>query len=361
LLRATLSTYRGHEMLADWDASAPLDSLERLHLAAQVNRFFRLHETGAEDRLLMLRAFDDWVEFVAEATGSTSGLAFETSGSTGVPTTQVHPWAHLALEAEALQQRLHEVARIERVVAWLPLHHLYGFMLGVALPGVMGTTRVSAETAMPPELRAGDLLVTVPPRWDYLARTRVDWPAPMLGVSSTAPLAAATHAGLLEQGLTGLLEIYGSTETSGVATRWQPETPYTLLAHWQRQDANQLRHASGARVPLPDQAEWHDERCLTLGRRHDGILAIGGVNVSPTDVAQRLEALASVAACAVRPTTTAEPRLKAFVVPATSAAEAAAEIARTTADWPAAERPVALTYGDSLPRTALGKLCDWPT
>ena len=138
LLRAALSTYRGCEALPEWDASAPLDSLERLHLAATVNRFFRLHETGAEDRLLMLRAFDDWVGFVAEAIGSTSGLAFQTSGSTGAPTTQVHPWAHLALEAEALQQRLSEVARIERVVAWLPLHHLYGFMLGIALPGVMG-------------------------------------------------------------------------------------------------------------------------------------------------------------------------------------------------------------------------------
>ena len=386
LLRAALSTYRGCEALPEWDASAPLDSLERLHLAATVNRFFRLHETGAEDRLLMLSAFDDWVGFVAEAIGSTSGLAFQTSGSTGAPTTQVHPWAHLALEAETLQQRLSEVARIERVVAWLPLHHLYGFMLGIALPGVTGAARVSVETAMPPELRAGDLLVTVPPRWDYLARTRADWSsgqpapsqpapapqalgeqalgeqAPILGVSSTAPLAATTHAALLNQGLTGLLEIYGSTETGGVATRWQPDAPYTLLAHWQRHDANQLRHASGALVPLLDHTEWQDAQRFTLGARHDDVISIGGVNVSPTYVAQRLQALDSVADCAVRPTTTtAEPRLKAFVVPATSATEAAAEIARVTADWPAAERPVTLTYGASLPRTALGKLSDWPT
>ncbi|MFP4246360.1 MAG: AMP-binding protein [Halochromatium sp.] len=370
LLRAALSTYRGCAAPPEWDASVPLDSLERLHLAATVNRFFRLHETGSEDRLLMLRAFDDWVGFVAEAMGSTSGLAFQTSGSTGAPTTQVHPWAHLALEAEALQQRLCEVARIERVVAWLPLHHLYGFMLGVALPGVMGTARVSVESAMPPELRAGDLLVTVPPRWDYLARTRVGWSpghqastqqAPTLGASSTAPLAAATHAALLDQGLTGLLEIYGSTETGGVATRWRPDAPYTLLAHWQRQDANRLRHASGALVSLPDHTEWQDARRFTLGARQDDVVSIGGVNVSPAYVAQRLQALDSVADCAVRPTTTAEPRLKAFVVPATSAAEAAAEIARVTADWPAAERPVTLTYGASLPRTALGKLGDWST
>ncbi|WP_242513336.1 AMP-binding protein [Halochromatium salexigens] len=373
LLGAALSAHRGTEAPPAWDASAPLDSLERLHLAASVNTFFRLHETGSEDRLLMLRDFDDWVAFVAEATSSTSGLAFQTSGSTGAPTSHVHPWAHLATEAEALHQRLTKVAPIERVVAWLPLHHLYGFMLGVALPERMGLHRVWVQTAAPPRLHAGDLLVTVPPRWDYLARTRPDWPTPMLGVSSTATLAPATHAALLGQdlpedqnlpedrtgGLTGLLDIYGSTETGGIATRWQPEAPYTLLAHWQRHDATQLRHSSGAIVPLLDHTAWLDERRLTLGERYDAVISIGGVNVNPTHVAQRLEALASVATCAVRPTSGAAPRLKAFVVPAASEAEAAADIARATAQWPAAERPVSITYGAALPRTALGKLSDW--
>ncbi len=388
LLGAALSAHRGTEVPPAWDASAPLDSLERLHLAASVNRFFRLHETGTEDRLLMLRDFDDWVAIVAEATGSTSGLAFQTSGSTGTPTSHIHPWAHLATEAVALHQRLTEVAPIERVVAWLPLHHLYGFMLGVALPEQMRVPRIWAETAAPPALRAGDLLVTVPPRWDYLACTRTDWSAPILGVSSTATLAPATHATLLGQdlpvgwtedlnerlteglaaghpeglnrGLTGLLDIYGSTETGGIATRWQPGAPYTLLAHWQRHDATQLRHRSGAIVPLLDHTEWLDERRLTLGERYDAVISIGGLNVSPTYVAQRLEALTSVATCAVRPTSGAAPRLKAFVVPAVSEAGAAADIARATAQWPAAERPVSITYGASLPRTALGKLSDWP-
>lgn len=398
LLGAALSAHRGTEAPPAWDASVPLDSLERLHLAASVNAFFRLHETGTEDRLLLLRDVDDWVAFVAEAVGSTSGLAFQTSGSTGTPTSHVHPWAHLASEAEALHQRLTEVAPIERVVAWLPLHHLYGFMLGVALPERMEVPRVWAQTAAPPALRAGDLLVTVPPRWDYLARTRADmrtntrtdWPTPILGVSSTATLAPATHAALLGQdltegrngdltedlpgglgmpsglagrlskGLTGLLDIYGSTETGGIATRWQPDAPYTLLAHWQRYDATQLRHSSGAIVSLLDHTEWLDERRLRLGGRYDAVISIGGVNVSPTHVAQRLQALASVATCAVRPTSAAAPRLKAFVVPAVSEAEAAADIARATAQWPAAERPVSITYGASLPRTALGKLSDWP-
>lgn len=392
LLGAALSAHRGTETPPAWDASVPLDSLERLHLAASVNAFFRLHETGTEDRLLLLRDVDDWIAFVAEAVGATSGLAFQTSGSTGAPTSHVHPWAHLASEAEALHQRLTEVAPIERVVAWLPLHHLYGFMLGVALPEQMGVPRVWAQTAAPPAFGVGDLLVTVPPRWDYLARTRTertranaDWPTPILGVSSTATLAPATHAALLGQdlpedrtgdltrglaanltgepskGLSGLLDIYGSTETGGIATRWQPDAPYTLLAQWQRHDATQLRHRSGAIVPLPDRTEWLDERRLRLGERYDAAISIGGVNVSPTHVAQRLQALASVATCAVRPTSAAAPRLKAFVVPVAGEAEAEADIARATAQWPAAERPVSITYGASLPRTALGKLSDWPT
>jgi 4-coumarate--CoA ligase len=360
LLSAELAVYRGVSA-PDWQYPPTIDSLERLHLAACVNEFFCLYETGAEDRLLMTQHFDDWAALVAQAITDTSGLTFRTSGSTGTPTAHLHRWEHIEAEADALAQRFASIMPIERVISWLPLHHLYGFMLGVALPGVAGFSRISADGAALPSLLPGDLVVTVPPRWDYLARSHRPWPTNVIGVSSTAPLSATTSDALVKQGLTGLMDIYGSTETGGVATRWHRDGPYQLLNHWQRDKAHQLQRAEGgAAVPLLDNTHWHDECTFTLEGRHDDVVAIGGVNVNPQYVAERLRALMSVAECAVRATGPAPTlRLKAFVVPMNSEHEAANDIAQAIAQWPAAERPVGVTYGDILPTGAMGKLTDW--
>ena len=360
LLGAELAAYRGTSA-PDWQDAPTIDFLERLHLAACVNEFFRLHETGVEDRLLMTTHIDDWAAIVAQALDDTSGLTFRTSGSTGAPAAHLHRWEDIEAESRALIHRLAPVMPLNRVMGWLPLHHLYGFMWGVALPGVAGIARTSIESAVLPSLSAGDLVVTVPPRWDYLARSPKPWPENVIGVSSSAPLAAATSEALAAQGLTGLLDIYGSTETGGVATRWRVADPYQLLAHWQRVDTQHIQRVNGdTAVPLLDDTQWVDDTRFIVKGRLDNVVIIGGVNVNPQYVAKRLRALESVADCAVRTTgSAAKLRLKAFVVPVNHPQETASEIAHITAQWPAAERPVEVTYGDALPTNAMGKLTDW--
>ncbi|MDQ7732415.1 AMP-binding protein [Halomonas sp. SpR1] len=365
LLSAELAVYRGTSA-PNWQDTPTIDSLERLHLAACVNEFFCLHETGAEDRLLMTQNFDDWATLVVRTITETSGLTFRTSGSTGSPSAHLHRWKDIEAEAHALIQRFASRVPIHRVISWLPLHHLYGFMLGVALPAVSGIPRISVDNAALPTLSAGDLVVTVPPRWDYLARSRNGWPASVVGVSSTAPLSADTSDALIASELTGLLEIYGSTETGGVATRWQQDEPYRLLSHWQRVDTQHIQRVNShtatpsLATPLLDSTQWHDEHTFTLQGRRDDVVTIGGVNVSPLYVAERLRALESVAECSVRTTGPAtKRRLKAFVVPVNNEQEAANAIAQSIVQWPAAERPVGVTYGDALPTNEMGKLTDW--
>ncbi|UXZ54634.1 AMP-binding protein [Halomonas sp. 7T] len=360
LLSAELAAYRGTPA-PDWQHPPAIDSLERLHLAACVNEFFRLHETGVEDRLLMTKHIDGWAAIVAQALDDTSGLTFRTSGSTGDPTTHVHHWANIQAETDALIQRLAPVMPIKRVVSWLPLHHLYGLMWGVALPAKLNIPRVSVEGAAMPALAPGDMLVTVPAYWDYLARAGKEWPNKVTGVSSSAPLSAATSDALIQQGLAGLLDIYGSTETGGVATRWRASEPYQLLTHWQRHDTQHLQRVNSDHpVPLLDATQWVDDTHFTVKGRLDDVVIIGGVNVSPQHVARKLCALDDVADCSVRVAgSAASPRLKAFVVPVQDEHETASTIAQATAHWPAAERPVSVTYGASLPTNAMGKLTDW--
>lgn len=360
LLSAELSAYRG-EAVSLWQAQPDIDSLERLHLASCVNEFFCLYETGEEDRLLMTNSLDDWAALVAAATGVTSGLTFRTSGSTGNPVACVHRWQHIKAEVDALTQQLGTLTPISRVISWLPVHHLYGFMLGVALPAITSIPRVYVAGAVLPALSKGDLLVSVPPRWDYLAKSARSWPEDVIGVCSAGRLSATTYDSLLNQGISGLLDIYGCTESGGVATRWQSNAPYQLLNHWQRSSSGHIqRISSGEVMPLQDQVHWKNERSFMLEQRLDQVVSIGGVNVSLSYITERLRSLKTVADCIVRVTEHGtQTRLKAFVVPKVNKDETAKEITQTVALWPAAERPVNITYGDAIPKNSLGKLTDW--
>ncbi|CAM4187491.1 AMP-binding protein [Vreelandella rituensis] len=362
LLQSELSTYRGVPLSFLPDAPA-IDSLERLYLASSVAEFFCLHETGIEDRLLMEESVEAWSQLVAQAVAHTSGLVFRTSGSTGEPKACHHRWADIEAEAWALHQRLSERMTPERVVAWLPLHHLYGFMLGMAYPANNGLEVTVADKALPP-LREGDVVVTVPPRWAYLAKARSDWPKGVVGVSSTAPLPGAVAETLSHHGIAAVMEIYGSSETGGVATRFSPAEPFTLLSHWHRETSETLvaAHEDNRSVALPDQVTWRSKSRFTLAGRHDDIVSIGGVNVSTTAVAQQLEALSDVSQCAVRPVQAGDgqTRLKAFVVPVdASRDDIATRIDATLKDWPSAQRPISITYGEALPRNTMGKLTNW--
>nr|WP_284046884.1 AMP-binding protein [Halomonas llamarensis] len=361
LLQIELSAYRGIPPSSLPDAPA-IDSLERLYLASSVAEFFCLHETGAEDRLLMKEGVEAWSELVAQAVAYTSGLAFRTSGTTGDPKVCHHRWADIEAEAQALHQRIGERITPKRVVAWLPLHHLYGFMLGVAYPAFNDLEVVVAGKTLP-TLFEGDVVVTVPPRWAYLAKARSDWPPSVLGVSSTAPLPSDVGKSLARQKMAAVMEIYGSSETGGVATRFCHDAPFALLPHWQKATADTLSAADERHhvVSLPDRVTWKDARHFTLMGRHDDVVSIGGVNVSPAAVARELEALPDVRQCAVRPTQAGngQVRLKAFVVPTDPARDIAEDIDAALNEWPSAKRPISITYGDALPSNAMGKLTDW--
>ncbi|RYI99761.1 MAG: hypothetical protein EON47_15805 [Acetobacteraceae bacterium] len=174
------------------------------------------------------------------------------------------------------------------------------------------------------------------------------------------------HQALRAAGAAQVTEIYGSSETAGIASRCHPDSPFTLLPRWQPGASGEqasLRDAlTGAETPLPDRAAWTEAGHLRLLGRKDEAVQVGGINVFPERVAERLGRHALVRACAVRlDAALPVPRLKAFVVLREGARpDAAAELDRWCRDeFSAAERPVRLDIGPSLPAGALGKASDW--
>ncbi|MEA1051453.1 AMP-binding protein [Lamprobacter modestohalophilus] len=118
-------------------------------------------------------------------------------------------------------------------------------------------------------------------------------------------------------------------------------------------------------VELQDHLDWLDhERFFVLGRR-DGAVQIGGVNVFPQRIERLLCTHPEVAEAAVRQASAEQGgRLKAFVVPVADCIEPG-QLAQRLDAWLASrvtalERPRAIQIGRQLPRSAAGKLIDWP-
>ena len=188
----------------------------------------------------------------------------------------------------------------------------------------------------------------------------------MAGTSSAAPLDAETARRLVtETGFARIVEIYGSSETAGIGLRDEPDQPFQLLETWAPGDSvaddthTLVRAADGARITAPDHLRWEGPRHLLPTGRQDGAVMIGGVTVHPEAVARRLASRPGVYDARVRPSGS---RLKALLVPEADADWAA--VKRNVRAWAEsalspAERPMAYTLADAVPRDSLGKETDW--
>ena len=368
-----------------------LDSLARMQLATAAATWCNAYDAGFEDLFLARRNSTDWADVMLRARQSgASHFTFATSGSTGARQFIRHREDVLAAEAQAWAQVLAQVTRqahgkpVSRMVVLAPTHHIYGFIWGVLLPLALGVPALDADLAALPQLQSGDLVVAVPDQWAWMAEAQLSpsvWPDSVYGISSTGPLPAQTHERLATKQMAAcgrpalrcMLQIYGSSETAGLAWRAHPSGPYTLAPGRARASEDGSGLGSGVSLQLPggawvklaiqDQISWVSDTDFHLLGRTDHAVQVGGHNVSPQWVADQLQQHPTVRAVSVRLNVHVEPvRLKAFVVlNAPDSAQQRAELeAWAVEQLPWYAMPGALRYGTELPRNALGKASDWP-
>ena len=349
-----------------------LDSLALLEVVARLNRLFHLHETGAEDYLLVRKTLGDWTELVGWSLGQTltrpdaGQLTFQTSGSTGDPKQVTHRWADFCSEIDGHAGEFRDVSRI---VALVPPHHIYGFLFTVLLPTRLGCELVDG-TAWAPGSAAkrsqpGDLIIATPFLWDIAVKSGVRFAENVRGVTSGAPAEDRLWGQLGALGLSRLAEIYGSTETAGVGLRDAASATFRLLPHLVRGEGDRILRASDhTELPLQDNMEWSGQgTAFRLSGRKDNAVQVGGVNVRPSRIADRLSEHPLVSAAAIR-LDQGTGRLKAFIVPSDPAEPSEdatlAELKRfCTTELTAPERPVRFTFGPALPTNQFGKATDW--
>ncbi|MBB5331689.1 AMP-binding protein [Tunturiibacter gelidoferens] len=358
------------KIAGDGSHSLGCDSLEVIGLAAATNEMFHLSEANLDIEVFSGKTFGDWLDIIeAGWQAGVVHITFRTSGSTGTPKRCTHEFTHLQVEVRHLAELF--VTR-RRAVALALAHHIYGFIFTAMLPDQLGIDVLSHKRVrqVGPDhwLRRGDLVVSIPEHWEFLNRTLTKWPAGVNGVVSTAPCSRRLIDSLMERGLHGMTEIYGSTETSGIGTRAWPEETYRLMPHWQPASTNNrwktdLLHNSGMQVKLMDRIQFRDDGSFYLTGRLDGSVQVGGTNVYPARIASLLVSRPGVADAAVRLMRPDEGvRLKAFIVPNSELPQGI--LVRELESWiethlATAERPKKLTFGLARPIDALSCEPDW--
>ncbi|MBK5920105.1 hypothetical protein CCR80_03500 [Rhodothalassium salexigens] len=345
-----------------------LDSLGLVNAASDLTRRLHLDESGQEERLLRQRTLGHWVDVASAALDHYDRtVTFYTSGSTGAPRPVDHRLADLLGEVAAFQPYLGAPARL---VTAVPGHHIYGFLWTVLLPAcadvpVWDARRVPAA-GLPRRLEPGDLVVATPFIWQQLAEAGQPLPKGVVGLTSTAPCPPALAERLDGLGLERLIQLYGATETAGLAWRDAPDAAFRLMARWVRSGdgVTPADRSDCTPVALPDRVRWHDDARFTIEGRRDTVVQVAGVNVALDHVRGLLEEHEGVAQAAVRPLGPGREGLKAFVVAAAGWQGDADRLVAALHDHlarhlPAPARPRTIRIGPALPRTAMGKAADW--
>ena len=340
------------------------DSLARLDLVAELTERFGYSETGVEDYLLHRRKIADWIELTIwhlEQRGADATFSFASSGSTGAPSWTSHSSRDLSSEIGAILKVPLAGRAPDRILALVPPQHIYGFLWTVLLPSALSVPVVD----LPPGLagstlrqaRPGDLVVATPYGWEALGKSGKSLPEGVSGISSGGPTTEATWTACRTLGVTGLIEIYGATETAGVGWRSDPNTPFHLADDVLRTEKGLARASSPERAfPLQDDLVWQSERAFRVNGRRDTVVQVAGVNVNLSELTANLRAATGAEDAALR---LSGDRLKAFIV--ADRARAETDLHDFLSSLPAAARPANITWGDALPRTPEGKLADWPT
>ena len=162
-----------------------------------------------------------------------------TGGSTGTPRLWSKTPRNLLGEVDYIVKR-YAIGSGDRILATVPALHVYGLLYSLLAPLTSAARVVAATPSFPEEIKqqmtdtSPTIFVSVPVHYRAMKDNPPDQGALRLAFSSAGPLAAVD--GMAFSSTTGvdLVEVYGSTETGGIATRCRAKgeegfTPYRCI------------------------------------------------------------------------------------------------------------------------------------
>ena len=240
-------------------------------------------------------------------------LSLFTGGSTGKPRIWSKTPANLFGEAINLS-RTFAVGANDLILPTVPPQHIYGLLFSVLLPFVAAARVLGRTCTFPQEILTAlqeehaTVLVGVPIHYRALRTCGIRRHSLRLAFSSAAPLDAEDAAFFREQTGLAITEVYGSTETGGMAIRtsgadhgsWEPFRCIDwkiLSGHLCVRSAfvspDLPRDAAGFFMTADRVAEAEGGRFILAGRA-DHVVKIAGKRVDLEEVGEKLRRIPGV-------------------------------------------------------------------
>jgi uncharacterized 2Fe-2S/4Fe-4S cluster protein (DUF4445 family)/acyl-coenzyme A synthetase/AMP-(fatty) acid ligase len=230
-----------------------------------------------------------------------------TGGSTGAPRLWSKTAANLLGEVAYLIDRF-EVSNTDRILATVPATHIYGMLYSLLTP-LAASARVVAQTpSFPEEIKqrmtdaSPTIFISVPIHYRALKEKPPNQGTLRLAFSSAGPLTEADGTAFSTATGVELFEIYGSTETGGIATRCRARgeeglTPYNCI-QWRvagdsldiRSDflSQELSIRESGWFTVSDRVKPHGKDGFVVVGRMDSIVKVGGNRVDLEKVRQAI-------------------------------------------------------------------------
>jgi 3-hydroxymyristoyl/3-hydroxydecanoyl-(acyl carrier protein) dehydratase len=241
-------------------------------------------------------------------------LFLQTGGSTGAPARWSKTPHNLLRETKLLIDK-YGIGPQDVILSTVPPQHIYGLLFTVLLPFLSRARVVNEVCCFPREIadalatHGATVLVAAPPHYHALRHTALAAPHLRRAFSSGGMLDAADAERFHEQTGVGVVEVYGSTETGGVATRCRAAGEQTWRAHailqWRIEDERlcvaspftspEAPRAADGFFRTGDRAEAGADETFVLYGRADGIVKVSGNRVDLAEVEEKIRTAPHVA------------------------------------------------------------------
>jgi acyl-coenzyme A synthetase/AMP-(fatty) acid ligase len=242
-----------------------------------------------------------------------SFLRLFTGGSTGKPRVWSKSPRNLLAEAFYLRDKF-ALTNKDLFLATVPPYHIYGLLFSILVPFVSHGRVLPEIYTFPQEIistinrHKATVLVSVPIHYRSLKVDNLSTPSLKIAFSSSGVLKRSDATHFLKKTGLGIHEIYGSTETGGVASRsirentdsWKPADVVSWRLSGKRLavcsdfiSREMEKDTDGFCVTGDEVQPDKNGRFILLGRA-DGIVKVAGKRVDLLDVQNKIQMLPTV-------------------------------------------------------------------
>ncbi|HIQ37119.1 MAG TPA: acyl-CoA synthetase [Desulfocapsa sulfexigens] len=256
---------------------------------------------------------------IKHVAAETELLQIFTGGSTGAPKIWSKTVGNIFGEALYMASR-YQISDKDIIVSTVSPYHIYGLLFSVVIPLVSRATVFAGTPLFPAEIaecvarQSATLLVSIPAHYRVL-KGRTVGPSLRMAFSSAGMLPAGDSLDFSTCNKVGVVEVYGSTETGGLATRdrtaghenFSPLEPVIYKIQEERLYVKSpflspdISVNSDGFFLSGDRVHKEGENSFSLHGRADAVTKVGGVRVDLEEVRDLLQSQAAVKECVVVP------------------------------------------------------------